>query len=176
MRSDTCRWRRELAERRAGQSEAVAESHAPEIFADEFVMLSRKIQKPPAGNPSPLAPGYPGRPCIDFCPMEYRDTRPLTTSRAPLHPRSPLFVTRPPSAPHSIPLSLPLSMSLYRDFQYRAPAREAKVDVHQARWIISFPTLHSRSLTLGSLNPGNTRSRNNKERKDDMRLRNVQTA
>lgn len=79
-------------------------------------MLSRKIQKPPAGNPSPLAPGYPGRPCIDFCPMEYRDTRPLTTSRAPLHPRSPLFVTRPLRPPPTVlhrphtqflPLSLP---------------------------------------------------------------------
>lgn len=103
--------------RRAGyrklsrKSPSIAESHAPEIFADEFVMLSRKIQKPPAGNPSPLAPGYPGRPCIDFCPMEYRDTHPLTTSRASLHPRSPLFVTRPLRSPLAV-LHQPLTRSL----------------------------------------------------------------
>jgi len=39
---------------------SVAESHAPEIFADEFVMLSRKIQKPPAGNPL-FPPSLPPR-------------------------------------------------------------------------------------------------------------------
>jgi len=137
--------------RRAGhrelsrKSSSIAESHAPEIFADEFVMLSRKIQKPLAGNPSPFAPGYPGRPCIDFCPMEYRDTRPLTTSRS--LPRSPLSLwlvlfmpLSPPATPalhigpsFSIPLSLPLTsacpcIAIFNTLS----ACEAKVDV-QAR-------------------------------------------
>jgi len=61
--------------------------------------------------------------------MEYRDTHPLTTSRAPLHPRSPLFVTRPLRPPPPVTSSIGPSfhpslassrvrVSLYRDFQY----------------------------------------------------------
>lgn len=73
---------RRCRKRPSRKSLSIAESHAPEIFADEFVMLSRKIQKPhwqPPSIPPPVHPVYPGSPCIDFCPMEYRDTRPLTT-------------------------------------------------------------------------------------------------
>jgi len=94
---------------------SVAESHAPEIFADEFVMLSRKIQKPPAGNPlfppslpprtaSPLPshpPPHPGLPR----PSLYRFLSDGVSRYSPSHrlshrsspsPIASLFVTRPP--------------------------------------------------------------------------------
>lgn len=94
-------------------------------------MLSRKIQKPPAGNPTPLSPRTRlPRPSL------YRFLSDRVSRYSPSHhlsrsspsPRSSLFVTRPlhrfpPLSPLTLSLNHPLSLppvSLYRDFQYRA--------------------------------------------------------
>lgn len=104
--------------------QGTAESHASEIFAGEFVMLSRKIQKPQAGNPpspwDPVTPAVPVSISVRWSIAILALSPPLALLSIP--DRLSLWLVLP-----SLPLVNPsprflsdVRASLYRDFQYHA--------------------------------------------------------
>lgn len=134
------------------KSPSIAESHAPEIFADEFVMLSRKIQKPPAGThpPShPVTPAVPVSISVRWSIAILALSPPLALLSIPdrlslwLVP----FRRSPPPSLNPFLASSRVRVSLYHDFQYHARTWNEGGRSSRDRsllWRVFLPTLHLR--------------------------------